>query len=154
MLFVMHKFDFDNDNLNKEKDYIPSINRVKEEEKNLTSEEEKEEETSKPQLIPRPEYNPNIQVDSLITTTIEINQKFNDNYSQTEHQSSISHKKIRDKISIFVDGNNMFYAQQKNGWFFDPRKVIDYFSEESGFMLINAFWYTGLKRFSRPKRVS
>jgi len=27
------------------------------------------------------------------------------------------------RLSIFVDGNNMFYAQQKNGWFFDPRRV-------------------------------
>ena len=31
-----------------------------------------------------------------------------------------SHNKyVRDRLSIFVDGNNMFYAQQKNGWFFD-----------------------------------
>ncbi|WP_255358438.1 NYN domain-containing protein [Geminocystis sp. NIES-3708] len=57
----------------------------------------------------------------------------------------MSQHRLRDRISIFVDGNNMFYAQQKNGWFFDPRKVIDFFSEESGFMLINSFWYTGLK---------
>ncbi|HBE47228.1 MAG TPA: NYN domain-containing protein, partial [Cyanobacteria bacterium UBA11369] len=28
------------------------------------------------------------------------------------------------RLSIFVDGNNMFYAQQKNGWFFDPRRVL------------------------------
>ena len=24
---------------------------------------------------------------------------------------------LRERLSIFVDGNNMFYAQQKNGWF-------------------------------------
>ncbi len=24
----------------------------------------------------------------------------------------------KERLSIFVDGNNMFYAQQKNGWFF------------------------------------
>ncbi len=34
------------------------------------------------------------------------------------------------RLSIFVDGNNMFYAQQKNGWFFDPRRVLDYFKHE------------------------
>jgi uncharacterized LabA/DUF88 family protein len=50
------------------------------------------------------------------------------------------------RLSIFVDGNNMFYAQQKNGWFFDPRRVLEYFrTEQPGMTLINAFWYTGLK---------
>lgn len=50
------------------------------------------------------------------------------------------------RLSIFVDGNNMFYAQQKNGWFFDPRRVLEYFrKEQHNTTLINAFWYTGLK---------
>jgi uncharacterized LabA/DUF88 family protein len=49
------------------------------------------------------------------------------------------------RVSIFVDGNNMFYAQQKNGWFFDPRRVLEYFTSQPGIQLINAFWYTGLK---------
>ncbi len=49
------------------------------------------------------------------------------------------------RLSIFVDGNNMFYAQQKNGWFFDPRRVLDYFKTEPNTSLVNAFWYTGLK---------
>ncbi len=49
------------------------------------------------------------------------------------------------RLSIFVDGNNMFYAQQKNGWFFDPRRVLEYFTGEPDVTLINAFWYTGLK---------
>ncbi|MEB3272676.1 MAG: NYN domain-containing protein [Prochlorothrix sp.] len=47
------------------------------------------------------------------------------------------------RLSIFVDGNNMFYAQQKNGWFFDPRRVLAYFTRE--LTLMNAFWYTGIK---------
>ncbi|MDB9315857.1 NYN domain-containing protein [Spirulina sp. CS-785/01] len=51
----------------------------------------------------------------------------------------------QNRLSIFVDGNNMFYAQQKNGWFFDPRRVLDYFKNEPNMMLVNAFWYTGLK---------
>ncbi|TVQ45352.1 MAG: NYN domain-containing protein [Gloeocapsa sp. DLM2.Bin57] len=51
----------------------------------------------------------------------------------------------RDRLSIFVDGNNMFYAQQKNGWFFDPRRVLTYFTDDPHVSLINAFWYTGLK---------
>ena len=51
----------------------------------------------------------------------------------------------KDRLSIFVDGNNMFYAQQKNGWFFDPRRVLDYFTDDPKLSLVNAFWYTGLK---------
>jgi uncharacterized LabA/DUF88 family protein len=39
----------------------------------------------------------------------------------------------------------MFYAQQKNNWFFDPRRILDYFTQDPTVMLINAFWYTGLK---------
>ena len=54
-------------------------------------------------------------------------------------------KYVRDRLSIFVDGNNMFYAQQKNGWFFDPRRVLEYFTKDPTVVLINAFWYTGLK---------
>ena len=53
---------------------------------------------------------------------------------------------VKNRLSIFVDGNNMFYAQQKNGWFFDPKRVLSYFREEqSDILLVNAFWYTGLK---------
>ncbi len=39
----------------------------------------------------------------------------------------------------------MFYAQQRNGWFFDPRKILEYFTQEQDVRLVNAFWYTGLK---------
>ena len=49
------------------------------------------------------------------------------------------------RLSIFVDGNNMFYAQQKNGWFFDPKRVLEHFAGEKNVELINAYWYTGLK---------
>ncbi|MGE5655163.1 MAG: NYN domain-containing protein [Actinomycetota bacterium] len=53
---------------------------------------------------------------------------------------------LMNRLSIFVDGNNMFYAQQKNGWFFDPRRVLEYFkNSQPNVILINAFWYTGLK---------
>jgi uncharacterized LabA/DUF88 family protein len=52
---------------------------------------------------------------------------------------------LMNRLSIFVDGNNMFYAQQKNGWFFDPKRVLEYFTTERGVELVNAFWYTGLK---------
>lgn len=51
------------------------------------------------------------------------------------------------RLSIFIDGNNMFYAQQKNGWFFDPRRVLEYFTKAPETTLINAFWYTGIKDY-------
>jgi len=51
----------------------------------------------------------------------------------------------KNRLSIFVDGNNMFYAQQKNGWFFDPKRVLNYFNNDPNLVLVNAFWYTGLK---------
>lgn len=49
------------------------------------------------------------------------------------------------RLAIFIDGNNMFYAQQKNGWFFDPRRVLNYFANRPEIELVNAYWYTGLK---------
>lgn len=54
-------------------------------------------------------------------------------------------KFYKHRLSIFIDGNNMFYAQQKNNWFFDPRRVLDYFTCDPDVRLVNAFWYTGLK---------
>ena len=54
-------------------------------------------------------------------------------------------QKSPSRLSIFVDGNNMFYAQQKNGWFFDPKRVLEYFTSDHDTVLVNAFWYTGLK---------
>ena len=56
-------------------------------------------------------------------------------------------KSCMNRVSIFVDGNNMFYAQQKNGWFFDPRRVLEYFTQDPEVRLVNAFWYTGLKDY-------
>ncbi|MDJ1175111.1 NYN domain-containing protein [Roseofilum sp. BLCC_M91] len=53
--------------------------------------------------------------------------------------------KNKNRVSIFVDGNNMFYAQQKNGWFFDPKRVLEYFAGKEEMDLANAFWYTGIK---------
>ena len=60
----------------------------------------------------------------------------------TIHNGVLFH---RDRMSIFVDGNNMFYAQQKNGWFFDPRRVLTFLTADPSVKLVNAFWYTGLK---------
>ncbi len=44
-----------------------------------------------------------------------------------------------------VDGHSMFYAQQKLGWFFDPRRLLELAAAEPGVELTGAFWYAGLK---------
>jgi len=46
---------------------------------------------------------------------------------------------------LAVDGHSMFYAQQKVGWFFDPRRLLALASAGEGVELASAFWYAGLK---------
>ncbi len=48
------------------------------------------------------------------------------------------------RVSIFVDGANMFYTQKKGlGWFFDPGKLLKTLKAEDE--LADAFWYMGVK---------
>jgi uncharacterized LabA/DUF88 family protein len=56
--------------------------------------------------------------------------------------------------ALVVDGHSMFYAQQKVGWFFDPRRLLELASEGPEVELGSAFWYAGLKEPSdqRPFR--
>ena len=49
------------------------------------------------------------------------------------------------QLALAVDGHSMFYVQQKLGWFFDPRRLLEYATSQSGVELGSAFWYTGLK---------
>ena len=49
------------------------------------------------------------------------------------------------QLALAVDGHSMFYVQQKLGWFFDPRRLLEYSTAQSGVELGSAFWYTGLK---------
>ncbi len=46
-----------------------------------------------------------------------------------------------EKVSLFVDGSNMFYSQRELGWHFEYNKILQYFIK--GKELINAFYYTG-----------
>lgn len=39
----------------------------------------------------------------------------------------------------------MFYAQQKLGWFFDPRRLMELARQDGEVDLASAFWYAGLK---------
>ena len=46
------------------------------------------------------------------------------------------------RISLFVDGGNFFYMQQKDlGWWIDPRKLLDYVRGKG--QLIDANYYVG-----------
>ncbi|MCL5115686.1 MAG: NYN domain-containing protein [Firmicutes bacterium] len=48
-----------------------------------------------------------------------------------------------ERVAIFVDGANMFYAQRVLGWHLDFARVIEYFTR--GRQLYNAFYYTACK---------
>lgn len=39
----------------------------------------------------------------------------------------------------------MFYAQQKLGWFFDPRRLLAHAQSQPDLELTSAFWYAGLR---------
>jgi len=47
------------------------------------------------------------------------------------------------RVSIFVDGANMYYAQKKLGWYIDFRKVLQFFGKDAGALISEAYYYTG-----------
>jgi uncharacterized LabA/DUF88 family protein len=47
------------------------------------------------------------------------------------------------RVSIFVDGANMYYAQKKLGWYIDFRKVLSFFGKEANNIISEAYYYTG-----------
>lgn len=53
------------------------------------------------------------------------------------------------RVSVFVDGENAYYAQRSLGWFFDPRKLLEYFSQ--GAAIGDAFWYASQKMPPDPR---
>lgn len=56
----------------------------------------------------------------------------------------------RKRVSIFVDGANMFYTQKKGlGWFFDPAKLLKVLRGDDE--LTDAYWYMGIKQPPDPR---
>ncbi|WP_254966618.1 NYN domain-containing protein [Cyanobium sp. CH-040] len=51
----------------------------------------------------------------------------------------------RRRLVLAVDGHSMFYAQQKLGWFFDPRRLLAHAEAQPELELTSAFWYAGLR---------
>ena len=49
----------------------------------------------------------------------------------------------KERVALFVDGANMFYAQRKLGWKIDYAKVYQHFTDKK--KTYNAFYYTGIK---------
>ena len=49
------------------------------------------------------------------------------------------------QLALAIDGHSMFYTQQKLGWFFDPRRLMELASAQSDLEVGSAFWYLGLK---------
>jgi len=47
------------------------------------------------------------------------------------------------RVSVFVDGANMYYAQKKLGWYIDFRKVLQHFGHDEGNIVSEAYYYTG-----------
>ncbi len=56
-------------------------------------------------------------------------------------EDSVSYQ--NERVAIFVDGANMFYAQRLLGWHLDFARVIEYFTR--GHEMYNAFYYTGVQ---------
>lgn len=48
-----------------------------------------------------------------------------------------------ERVSIFVDGANMYYAQKRLGWFIDYRRVLAYFAWQGDRELSEAYYFTG-----------
>jgi uncharacterized LabA/DUF88 family protein len=62
----------------------------------------------------------------------------------------MNHGSTVKRISIFVDGANMFYTQKKGlGWFFDPAKLLKVLVGD--YELTDAYWYMGKKQPPDPR---
>lgn len=48
-----------------------------------------------------------------------------------------------ERVSVFVDGANMYYAQKRLGWFIDYRRVLAHFAWQGDRELSEAYYYTG-----------
>ncbi|MCW5933019.1 MAG: NYN domain-containing protein [Fimbriimonadia bacterium] len=56
-----------------------------------------------------------------------------------------------ERVSIYVDGANMYYAQKRLGWFIDFRKLITYFRAHMGMKVSEAYYYTAVDPLARNR---
>jgi uncharacterized LabA/DUF88 family protein len=64
---------------------------------------------------------------------------------QDDSNAPLNAPTVARKRLLVVDGHSMFYAQQKVGWFFDPRRLLALAAADPGAELTGVFWYAGLK---------
>lgn len=48
-----------------------------------------------------------------------------------------------ERVALFIDAANLFYTQRELGWYIDFEKLYNHFTD--GFVVYNAFYYTGKK---------
>ncbi len=58
------------------------------------------------------------------------------------------------RVSIFVDGANMYYAQKRLGWFIDFRKALDFLARHAEGNVMEAYYYTGADIHSRGRETA
>ncbi len=46
------------------------------------------------------------------------------------------------RVAVFLDGSNFFFMQKDEGWFADPKKVLDYIENNIG-SIEDAYYYVG-----------
>ncbi|NLI01599.1 MAG: NYN domain-containing protein [Chthonomonadales bacterium] len=56
-----------------------------------------------------------------------------------------------ERVSVFVDGANMYYAQKRLGWFIDYRKVLNHFAWQADHELSEAYYFTGADQQPRGR---
>jgi len=56
-----------------------------------------------------------------------------------------------ERVSVFVDGANMYYAQKRLGWFIDYRRVLSYFAWQGDRELSEAYYFTGTDSSPRSR---
>jgi uncharacterized LabA/DUF88 family protein len=57
------------------------------------------------------------------------------------------------KVGLFVDANNLFYMQRKQGWWVDLSKFRWYFGERQGKQICECYYFTGMPSFRDKERV-
>jgi len=61
------------------------------------------------------------------------------------------HQFIKGKVYVFIDAENVFYAQRTLGWKISYQKLMDYFKKECGHQT-KCFIYKGVDEFNAGQR--
>jgi len=56
-----------------------------------------------------------------------------------------------ERVSLFIDGANMFYAQRDNGWHINFKKVYEYFGKDK--QITVACYFTGTPHYEETEQI-